>query len=117
MPVECLQANPQVRADAGKIAFQRGPLVYCLEECDNGANLSALSVDPGSAFSVFKDSQLLEGAVVIEGKGVRESEDGWGNHLYRPYKTAEKETKIRLIPYFLWANRAPGEMAVWIRRR
>ena len=74
-------------------------------------------MDPGSAFSVFKDSQLLEGAVVIEGKGVRESEDGWGNHLYRPYKTAEKETKIRLIPYFLWANRAPGEMAVWIRRR
>ena len=117
MPVECLQANPQVRADAGKIAFQRGPLVYCLEECDNGANLSALSVDPGSAFSVFKDSQLLEGAVVIEGKGIRESEDGWGNHLYRPYKAAEKETKIRLIPYFLWANRAPGEMAVWIRRR
>ena len=40
---------------------------------------------------MFKDSQLLEGAVVIEGKGVRESEDGWGNHLYRPYKAAEKK--------------------------
>ena len=117
MPVERLQANPQVRADAGKIAFQRGPLVYCVEECDNGSNLSALSVDPSSSFLAVKDSQLLENAIAIVGKGMRETADGWDKSLYRPYEKAEKETDIRFIPYFLWGNRGQGEMTVWLRRR
>ncbi len=120
MPVQLVQAHPKVRADAGKIAVQRGPLVYCIEEQDNGANLSAVSIDPSAQFTAVKGHRLLKNAVVLEGKGVRELETGWEGTLYRPYcqgENAEKEVGVKLIPYFLWANRGEGEMAVWIRRR
>lgn len=46
MPVELIQSNPKVGINAGRVAIQRGPLVYCLEEVDNGTNLSAASISP-----------------------------------------------------------------------
>lgn len=115
MPVQIISANPKVRADAGKVAIQRGPIVYCIEEADNGANLSAISLSKNSNLKAVFDDGLFGGTVVIEGSANRTEEEGWGTELYRPFESDEKEVPIRAIPYFAWGNRAKGEMLTWIR--
>jgi len=115
MPVEVIEANPQVRENAGKIAIIRGPLVYCLEEVDNGQNLSALIVQPDSAMTAAFMPNLLGGAVVITGEAFRVDESGWENRLYQPVKPKTQPVTFTAVPYALWGNRTPGEMTVWIR--
>jgi len=117
MPAELIQANPKVRADAGKVAIVRGPLVYCLEEADNGSNLSAISISTDCRLVCEKDSSLPMGAVAIRTNGFRTDETSWSDELYRPAANMEKEASIKAVPYFMWCNRKPGEMIVWIRRR
>ena len=114
---EFIQANPKVRADAGKVAIQRGPLVYCLEETDNGTNLNAVSIDTGARLEEEFDKNLLGGAVAIKAKGIRIDEEAWNNELYRPFKDNSKKVRLKAVPYFLWGNRTPGEMLVWIRHK
>lgn len=84
MPVELVEANPMVRADAGKVAIQRGPLVYCLEEADNGENLSALSLKADAGLLVEYDTGLFGGTVIVKGNAMRTQTDGWENLLYCP---------------------------------
>jgi DUF1680 family protein len=116
MPAELIEANPLVRADAGKVAIQRGPVIYCLEEADNGKNLSALALDPNVGLSAEFDRELLGGTVVISGTAARTVMDGWENTLYRTYSGNIKAQQIKAVPYCLWGNRKPGEMLVWIRK-
>lgn len=115
MPVELIESNPQVKENAGKIAIQRGPVVYCLEEVDNGANLSALSILKDSSFEVEYDENLLGGVTVIKAKGVRRNDTAWEDCLYRPYKKEVHDVELKAVPYALWGNRTPGEMQVWVR--
>jgi DUF1680 family protein len=115
MPVELIEANPYVREDAGKVAIQRGPIVYCLEEVDNGNNLSSISIAEKQEFLVEFDENLLGGVSVIKGRGFRRQNEGWKENLYRPYKKEVQPVEIKAIPYALWGNRNPGEMQVWIR--
>lgn len=117
MSVNLIQANPKVRADAGKVSIQRGPLVYCIEEIDNGANLSAISIDPKQELKTEFDETLLGGAATITGEGTRTDEANWENQLYRSFNCEEKYVKIKAVPYYLWGNRAPGEMMVWIKHK
>ncbi len=117
MPVEVIQANPKVRADAGKVAIQRGPLVYCLEETDNGENLSALSIDMNSGFFTETGSGLPDGVIVIKGKALRTIDENWDNTLYRTYSVNEKEVEFKAVPYGMWGNRNPGEMLVWVNKK
>jgi uncharacterized protein len=116
MPVERIEAHPRVRMDSGRVALQRGPVVYCLEEVDNGPNLSDISLLPNPALRVAFDSRLLGGVPVITGRGVRRELSGWDRGLYRPAGSRNKAVKIRAVPYCLWNNRKAGEMLVWIRR-
>ncbi len=117
MPVELLQSHPQVRANAGKVALQRGPLVYCLEEADNGANLPALSIPGDAVFRYTFDDDLPGGAGTVRLTGRRLREADWEDTLYRPAGGCgdTDAVAIRAVPYFLWGNRGRGEMAVWIR--
>ncbi|WP_033168453.1 beta-L-arabinofuranosidase domain-containing protein [Clostridium sp. KNHs205] len=117
MPVELIQSHPEVRANAGKVALQRGPLVYCLEEADNGENLSALTIDTESEFVINKEPDLMKEALSVTGKGVRILDDQWENILYQPYRKREEEVEIKAIPYFLWGNRKAGEMLVWMNHK
>lgn len=114
MDTELIQANPQVRADAGKVAIMRGPLVYCIEEEDNGRNLSALRLDEHTAFIQEFSCDVSDRVPVLLGNGFRRVEQ-WNEELYRPYQRQEEKVLIKAIPYFLWGNRSCGEMMVWMR--
>ena len=112
---EIIAAHPQVRADAGKVAVMKGPLVYCMEEIDNGPNLSAMIVDPLSApVEVFKPD-LFGGTTVLKLKGRRICQNGWNDELYKPANIETEPAELTAVPYCYWANRGKGEMIVWIR--
>ncbi|WP_138754371.1 glycoside hydrolase family 127 protein [Paenibacillus sinopodophylli] len=115
MPVLRMQGHPLVRDTAGKVALQRGPFVYCLEEADNGSQLFHLNLPAASELHTSFDSELLGGMQVISAIGQRGVFANWSEELYRSntHWTTE-QTELRFIPYFAWANREPGEMAVWI---
>jgi hypothetical protein len=116
MPVERIEAHPEVRANAGRIALQRGPIVYCLEEADNGKRLDDLLLPADAPLHVEHNPALLGGIPVILGEALRRDVQDWAGRLYRPAgQSRHIRTPLKAIPYFLWANRAPGEMAVWIR--
>lgn len=112
MPVERTRAEARVAAAAGQVALQRGPVVYCLEEADNGPQLAALSLPRASVLSARFDADLLGGCVVIEGEARRTAA---GDALYATEPAAVEPVRLRAVPYALWANRGEGEMRVWIR--
>ena len=108
-------ANPRVRADAGRAALMRGPVVYCLEEKDNGGNLNAVILDGLRKLREQKVTGLQGEETAITFQGYRETMDGWENCLYSWQKKNRKETELTAVPYHLWGNRGVGEMLVWIR--
>lgn len=113
-PAHYVYANPQVRADAGKAAIVRGPLVYCLEECDNGAILPSISADTDAELTE-EISELFGGCVVVKGKGKRIKESSWTGSLYGTKKPETEDVEFTAIPYPYWNNRGIGEMMVWLR--
>ena len=116
MPAVRITADPRVREDAGKVAVTRGPLVYCLEECDNGKDLHLVRLPHDAAFTVQEASDLPGGILDITAEGLRESSDWPKDRLYAPAapRKAQQQT-LTFIPYYAWANRDIGEMAVWVR--
>jgi len=115
-PARYVRANPKVRADAGKTAIVKGPLVYCLEEMDNGDNLAAIYADTSQKLLESYDKELLNGTLVVYGKGKRLKDTKW--HDDELYKTIEPELEdmtFKAIPYCFWCNRQPGEMMVWLK--
>ena len=94
MPVKRIRAHEKVEADRGRLAVERGPIVYCAEGCDNGgvAYDAALPED-----ATFADDTITIGD--------------------RTYPALRASNGLKLIPYCLWGNRRPGnEMQVWFRR-
>jgi DUF1680 family protein len=115
MPVEVVYAHPRVRENAWKAALQRGPLVYCLEEIDNGSNLPAISLCLDNLPRVSYDPDLMGGAMVLEGEATRLADSGDDSLLYRMSQPQVEHHRYKAVPYFLWGNRQPGEMVVWVR--
>lgn len=115
MPVERIEAHPKVRANAGRVALQRGPIVYCLEEVDNGPNLNDIALPRTARLRAECDEKLLGGVVVVTGKARRRDASAWRNRLYGPSASRTRSVTIKAVPYCAWANRRPGEMLVWIR--
>ncbi|ULL13524.1 glycoside hydrolase family 127 protein [Paenibacillus sp. H1-7] len=116
MSAQLVRSHPRVRANAGKAAIQRGPLVYCLEEADNGGLLPAIRLNAGTRFSERYDSELLGGIVAIETDAEREDESAWNTEaLYGTDRKRTESHRLQAVPYCLWGNRGQGEMAVWIR--
>ncbi len=111
-----VRADPRVREDAGKLALQRGPVVYCLEQADNGPDLHLLRVGPEPEAEVRWEPDTLGGVAVLETSGLRERREETSRGLYGFGPPPETEpVRLRWIPYYAWANRAPGEMRVWVR--
>ena len=110
-----MQANPRVRADCGKVALMKGPVVYCLEEADNGYDLSAISIDTEKGIFEKYREDILGGMYTLECEGYRLSDDGWDDELYRTFMEKTEPVSVTAIPYCFWNNRGCGEMSVWIR--
>ena len=112
------QANPQVRADCQRVVVKRGPLVYCMEEKDNGSSLHLLKISETAAFTEAWREDLFGGIVQLRTGGFREERGAWNRQLYQPYRqTKYREQEITLIPYYCWANRGENEMLVWLYKK
>lgn len=112
---ERLYAHPDVRADAGRVALRRGPLVYCCEQHDNGEPVNRLRLPQGAELSSRFDTGLLGGIAVIEGPARAEDADAWGHALYRTARTAERDTVLTAVPYYIWCNRGANPMQLWLQ--
>jgi DUF1680 family protein len=118
MAVRINTANPAVREDIGKVAVSRGPVIYCLEEADNGKNLHLLYLSDDAEFRAEFKGGLLGGVETLISEGWALKNDWPGGTLYREVSVPAYEKKnLTWIPYYAWANRGPGEMRVWLNRR
>jgi DUF1680 family protein len=117
MPVRINMAKTTVRADIGKVAISRGPLIYCLEEADNGPQLQLLSLGTSPNFKVVHKEDLLGGVSIITGEGQVLQDNRPEQELYREASTPVYAKKqLTWVPYYAWANRGSGEMLVWMYR-
>lgn len=115
MPVRRVYGNPQVRQQAGKVALQRGPLIYCLEEADNGANLHNLSLPQDSAFRVFEGKGIFAHKMLIQAEGIGCQEKDTDALWQYDHSPVERQPRtLTFIPWFSWANRGEGEMRIWV---
>ena len=115
-PPVFVHANPQVRVDCAKTALVKGPLVYCLEETDNGDDLAAVLVDTTQTPQETYEEELLGGCSVIHLDGKKISTQGWDDDcLYQEKPVTLDNVKLTLVPYCYWGNRKKGEMLVWMR--
>jgi len=103
MPVRKVTANANLSEDAGKVAIQRGPLMYCLEWKDNGGKVSNLLFPSSFTLTPQKLRGDLGSITVLKGHGLRHENDN------------TTSVPVTLIPYYAWANRGPGEMTVWLK--
>jgi DUF1680 family protein len=106
MDVKRVAADDRVKEDRGRVAFERGPIVYCAEwpDCQDH-DVLGLMVDPARDVDVSFDKSLYGGATVLTTAT---------RHLSR---STAAPTSLRLIPYHLWSNRGAGEMSVWLPTR
>lgn len=119
IPVERMIAHASVAEDAGRVAFQRGPLVYCLEDVDHDVPVGQLILPDDASISARFAADLLGGVVVLEGEALAPELNAWDGALYRPLADAapQRRVALRAIPYYAWDNRTPGCMTIWLPRR
>ncbi len=115
MPVERLSAHPDIQADQGYIALQRGPLIYCLEQCDHAEPLHRMVLPSTTALTSHLEPDLLGGVVVLRGTAAVLVDTDWEDTLYRPQPPATRPYSIMAVPYYAWGNRESGPMRVWLR--
>ncbi len=122
MTPQVIEANRRVVDDYGRLAVQRGPLVYCLEQLDqpDGVSLFDVSLDmrheTASPFQEEFRSDLLGGIVMLKhmGAAIDKASSGGGLYnLYSPQAPKTRQVELRFIPYYAWANRADTPMQVW----
>lgn len=106
-PVRVVKANDKVEADRGRVAVERGPLVYCAEWLDNAFNVSNVILNRHPEFQVVERPDMLHGINEIKTEAQVLSYDASG-------KLTVKDVKLTLIPYYAWAHRGEGRMDVWL---
>lgn len=108
-------ANPRVSKDVGKVAIQCGPLIYCLEEIDNGKGLQRIYLPKNSELELVHRPDKLQGINEIHVKGYRLKDLKDDTVLYTSDIAWEYEPiELTYIPYYAWANRGENEMTVWV---
>lgn len=121
MTTHLLKANPAVAEDRGRVAFQRGPLVFCMEHLDQPdhspeINLADYAVPLKGETTMQFEPALLDGVMVLSHPATI-SRTATDVGLYFPASTPQapaRATTVKLIPYYAWANREPASMQVWI---
>ena len=107
MEPRTLQANSKVEADRGRIAVERGPIVYCAEWPDNNFDVLSIFVNQKPQFEVSEHPELLEGIIELttDGQVLKYDEKG---------RLVAEDVKLNMIPYYAWCHRGSGNMAVWL---
>lgn len=115
MPAVLIEANPLVEETRGQVAVKRGPIVYCLESPDlpddnvfdvmipSTINLQPvpMKIDKGNVMSLVGEAKRLDNT-------------NWDYSLYKALNKSMKPVKVKLIPYYAWANRGQSDMTVWM---
>ena len=110
MPVRRVESHTEVKENRGKIALIRGPIVYCAEWPDNLGHVSNLVLSDDVELLTEMQDDLLNGITVIKGQAL-------ALFGFEDETTVRRETQeFTAIPYYAWAHRGPGEMAVWLSR-
>lgn len=109
MTPKLMQSSPYVRENSGRVALKMGPLVYCIEEVDNGRFLRNIKVDKNLNAEIVYDDYI--GANIITVDGYRPVET---DKLYFEYNEDVTKTRVKFIPYYAFANRGVSEMLVWV---
>lgn len=102
-----VKANPKVEADRGRVAVERGPIVYCAEWPDNRFNVHSVLLNQHPQFKVTEKPELLYGINQLTTDAQALSYDMAG-------KLVAKDVELTLIPYYAWAHRGEGDMEVWL---
>ena len=124
MAVERVEAHPLVDADMGRVALQRGPMIYCIEQADHATPVSQISLPADAELSTTHHAELLDGVTVIRGLAEKFDVTPWQGKLYQFVNAPgtmtanrsedDRRIELRAIPYFAWDNRQPGPMTVWL---
>jgi uncharacterized protein len=108
MPIRRVLASDQVEADRGRVAIQRGPIVYAAEGIDNpSGKVRNLMLPANDKLSAEFNPGLLNGVEVVKGKAIAFAYDAHG-------AVTKHEQDFTAIPYYAWANRGLGQMIVWL---
>jgi DUF1680 family protein len=107
LPMEAkrVYADPNVKADVGRVAIQRGPIVYCLEGVDNQLALKSLVLPKDAPLTAQHRADLLGGVTVVKGKAKAIVDDD---------SSHDTDVEFTAVPYYAWDNRSPGQMIVWL---
>jgi DUF1680 family protein len=97
------------------VAVKRGPVVYCLESADfPGQNVFDVTIPSSIKFQAI-EMKIGNGNVMgLTGEARQLQKTSWKNTLYKEVNTTTKPVKIKLIPYYAWANRGQTDMTVWM---
>ena len=117
MPVRRIYGNPLVRHQAGQVAVQRGPLVYCLEQADNGEQLHNLQLPRDARFSAVEGKGIFARKILLQAPGYKQTAKDAENQALWHYDRAPSSRQpqvLTFIPWFSWANRGEGEMRIWV---
>ena len=104
----------KVRYNVQRACVFRGPILYCMESIDNGPYLNQILMNQDQKLEAV-DDELFEGCISLSGDMIRLNDST--DVLYSSSKPELRKTKVKLIPYFLWANRGENEMLVWINEK
>jgi DUF1680 family protein len=107
MPIRRVLSHQKVKDNAGRIAIQRGPVVYCFEGVDNPQGVANLVLPPDAELHTEYRAGMLGGIVTIKGQGKIQQHQAEGQTLLNGVEAVA-------IPYYAWAHRGKSEMAVWL---
>lgn len=114
MPIERVAAHPDVAENLGRVALQRGPIVYCLEGVDHDRPLAQYAIDGETQVALQPD--LLDRVAVLEGEATVPALADWDEHLYRfSDEVGAEPADFTALPYYAWGHREPGEMRIWLQ--
>jgi len=116
MPVLQMTANPNVKANHGLLAIQRGPIVYCLEQRDQSDSIETMFLPLNASLRVDRETSRLGNLAIVSGIAGVVEEQNWRGTLYRP-STPNRSfhfKRFKAIPYYAWDNRQAGAMKVWL---
>ncbi len=123
-----IESHPYVDATHGCVAIERGPLVYCIEQVDQDADVNDLRVNVDGKLRAVWDENVCGGVMMVEAEGGGFDAREWEDELYRETRNVRsrrsltprnekremERATIRAIPYYAWNNRGPDKMRVWI---